>query len=328
MNKNIIILATIAIILCSCTSKEKEANELCDKGWELIAKGNNQADTTLFDSANAIFDRALAIIPTAEAYAGKAKYYVRKNLEEAIVWANKSFAIDSVDNAKAFGVKGEIAREQEDYKLSFYYFQKQVEASKNDFDKTNAFRNIAASYYYLDETRKFLEYCEKAYELNPTDNGVMNNLAIAYTANGYYEKSNDIYDKIIALNSGKFINALVWGNKAANFNYLKMHPAALLCCKKALEMNPDEKAAIFLTGWTYYLSEQYDSALIWYDKMLQKDSTHLNALEHKGQAYQAMGLKYYPQAIVYYEKALRVAPEGKRTQELNDSIASIKRQMQ
>lgn len=83
-----------------------------------------------------------------------------------------------------------------------------------------------------------------------------------------------------------------------------------------------------MTGWTYYFLEQYDSALIWYDKLLQMDSTDVGTLQLKGQAYQAMGQKYYPQALAYYEKALRLAPEGNFTQELNDFIASIKKQMQ
>ncbi|MDR0927957.1 MAG: hypothetical protein LBO69_09390 [Ignavibacteria bacterium] len=324
----IIILVIIAIILSSCTSKEKEAKELCKKGWEFIKKGEERVYIVLYDKANDCFDKALAIIITPEAYAGKAYYYVlKKNFDEAIVWATRSLAIDSVNNSKGLYVKGEIAREQKDYKIALYYYQKQLEASNNDTDKALALRKISVAYWWLGENDKYFKFCEKAYELNPTDKFIMNNLAVAYHIRGYYEKSNDIYDKVIAANFEKYTNAMVWTNKATNFSPLGMYAAAIFCCKKALEINPDYTPATFMLGRTFYYAKQYDSALIYLDKAREVDSTYCDIYSTKGETYQAMGKKYYPQAIAEYEKAIKYDAIGAFVQQFNDSIASVKRQM-
>ncbi|MDR0927184.1 MAG: hypothetical protein LBO69_05395 [Ignavibacteria bacterium] len=328
MKKLIIpISITIAIIASGCSSQEDKANALCDIGWKFIIQGKEKEDTTLFDSANSYFEKALAIAPTPLAYSGKAYYYERKdNLDEAMRYTDKALSIDS-NCHRAFFVKGIIAIKQKDYQLSIKYHQKQYKNSIHDTDKANALRNLALLYYRLGKMDRYVEICKKAYELYPTNVYVLHNLAIAYHIEGYYEKSNDIYDKIIAANYGKYVHRHAWSNKAMNFEKLGMYNAAILCNRKVLEIDNEDITALASLSDYFTKEKQYDSAFIYLDKAIAIDSTWHYVYLAKGDTYKAMGKEYYPQAIAEYEKAIRFCENDDNIKEIKDSIAIVKKRM-
>jgi tetratricopeptide (TPR) repeat protein len=328
----------VAFIIIGCSdknnkNKEKESKKLCEIGSQLLKQGRDKSDTKYFDSANAYFDKSIAIIPTAEGYSCKGYYFLHiGDFDEALAFTNKASLLDS-NYYKIYMVKGMIARLQKDVRLSLSYFQKELELAPDNTIKASALTSISGVYNILNEDDKALEYAERAYELDSSDI-TLNLLALSYTNNGYYEKSNNIYDKMLSLNLGKGSDALTWMNKGINFHKLGIYTAAISCSRKALELNPNDKRPLTNIGINYARLKEYDSAFVYINKAIELDNTMTEIYISAAELYKNMGddsdlkKKYYPLSILEYEKAIKFDRSGIWKEKVDVEIAKLKQEME
>ncbi len=72
------------------------------------------------------------------------------------------------------------------------------EAVNADYRTTQIYQNLGILYNLSDDHEKALKFNLEGYEYNDDDNIIMDNLADAYAINGDFEKSAEIYEKLIA----------------------------------------------------------------------------------------------------------------------------------
>jgi tetratricopeptide (TPR) repeat protein/glycosyltransferase involved in cell wall biosynthesis len=100
-----------------------------------------------------------------------------------------------------------------------------------------------------------------------------------------------------------------------NYNYLgnsyqkqKMHPEAIECYQKVIELDPDNSKAYNNLGLVYYAQKQLSEALECYQKALQLNPDYVKAYNNLGIIYYEQG--QFQQAKECYKKAIELEPNN------------------
>lgn len=96
------------------------------------------------------------------------------------------------------------------------------------------------------------------------------------------------------------------------------HKKGLEICKKVLEQEPNHVPSIYLIARAYRSMEQYDTALIWYEKGLALDPENVELIASRGTLYRLMGKMR--QAYEAAQKAISIDPHDPAGYELMGGI--------
>jgi tetratricopeptide (TPR) repeat protein len=128
----------------------------------------------------------------------------------------------------------------------------------------------------------------------------MHGLAMTYDQNQEWDKSDDLYTKLIALNDqdaqayNNFAYSLV--ERGEDLDY------ALSLSSKAIEISPQTSAYLDTIGWIYYKLSDLDKAKEFISKAILYDDTSAVILEHYGDIL--IELNEVSEALIFYRKAL------------------------
>ncbi|GAB4091863.1 tetratricopeptide repeat protein [Flaviaesturariibacter terrae] len=205
--------------------------------------------------------------------AAKVAYYIGKahyedeNYGEAIKFLNDA-AKEDPTNAQVPYMVARAYADMNNNKLAIPYFLKAIEL---DPKNTRWMYETALIYYAMNDDKNSLKYFELAMENGiRQDNEFKENLAIAYLNNKEVDKGLAILEEMI-----------------------KRRPADLNLLNMIAEANYDAK--------------RYDSAIDYWDKMLELDKTNASALYMIGMSYQKKGDKGKGQALC--DKAIEMDPQ-------------------
>tara|TARA_X000001036_G_scaffold24036_1_gene20129 strand:+ start:533 stop:2143 length:1611 start_codon:yes stop_codon:yes gene_type:complete len=144
------------------------------------------------------------------------------------------------------------------------------------------------------------KYYLKSFTIDSNSVAAMHGLAMTYDQNQEWDKSDDLYTKLIALNDqdaqayNNFAYSLV--ERGEDLDY------ALSLSSKAIEISPQTSAYLDTIGWIYYKLSDLDKAKEFISKAILYDDTSAVILEHYGDIL--IELKEVSEALIFYRKAL------------------------
>ena len=144
------------------------------------------------------------------------------------------------------------------------------------------------------------KYYLKSFTIDSNSIAAMHGLAMTYDQNQEWDKSDDLYTKLIALNDqdaqayNNFAYSLV--ERGEDLDY------ALSLSSKAIEISPQTSAYLDTIGWIYYKLSDLDKAKEFISKAILYDDTSAVILEHYGDIL--IELNEVSEALIFYRKAL------------------------
>ena len=130
----------------------------------------------------------------------------------------------------------------------------------------------------------------------------MHGLAMTYDQNEKWEKSDELYTKLIAINDkdaqayNNFAYSLVERDEDLEY--------ALSLAEKAIQISPDVSAYLDTIGWIYYKLSEFEKAKDYISQALIYEDTSSVILEHYGDVL--ISLNEIDEAIIFYKKALLI----------------------
>jgi TolB-like protein/Tfp pilus assembly protein PilF len=216
------------------------ADALSNNSWYYLLTGNKFVDSTSFDSAIKMYDKAIGYDP------GFALAYAKRAI--ARTWGYYSGYLDNV----------------------------QIEKCKQDIDKAlelnknlNEARIASGFYYYycINDYQKALEYFKRASENEPGNSQCLYYMALVYRRTGDWEKSQELMRMVVRSNPQ---DALVLTNIGMSYTFLHNYDSAVYYQEKATRIIPNwpapyinnVEAIISKTGSTAEARKMIDSAII------------------------------------------------------------------
>jgi tetratricopeptide (TPR) repeat protein len=212
--------------------------------------------------------------PTAKvAYYVGKAHYDDENYGEAIKYLNEA-AKEDPTNAQVPYMVARAYADMSNNKLAIPYFLKALEL---DPKNTRWMYETALIFYAMNDDKNSLKYFEMAIDNGiKQDNEFKENLAIAYLNNKQVDKGLAILDEMV-----------------------KRRPADLNLLNMIAEANYDAK--------------RWETAIDYWDKMLELDKTNASALFMIGMSYQKKGEKAKGQALC--DKAIEMDPSLARNRQ-------------
>jgi len=176
---------------------------------------------------------------------------------------------------------------------------------KENPEDVNVKRKLGDLYYKLDEYEKSIELYKKVLEIKPDDYGSMNSIGNSFSNLEKYEESIEWYKKALDIKPD-FYNAIF--NIGFSYGDLGKYEEAIEWYKKSLEINPNDYETIFNIGFSYSILDKYKEAIEWYKKALEMKPDLYEAMNNLGNLY--YDLDKYDDSIDWYKKALITNPDG------------------
>jgi tetratricopeptide (TPR) repeat protein len=166
-----------------------------------------------------------------------------------------------------------------------------------DFE-VNYFLGLAN--YSIQNFQNAEKYYLKSFNIDNNSIASMHGLAMTYDQNKEWEKSDELYAKLITLDDqdaqayNNFAYSLV--ERGEDLDY------ALSLSQKAIEISPQTSAYLDTIGWIYYKLSDLEKAKEFISKAILYDDTSAVILEHYGDVL--LELNEINEALIFYRKAL------------------------
>ncbi|MCV9386442.1 tetratricopeptide repeat protein [Reichenbachiella ulvae] len=244
-------------------------------------------------------------------------YFSEQSYMQAMSLLNQLDA-SSNESLDIYELKAKIYRELEEYELAIDQINNAILVHRTNpvfyADKADIYLNMG-------DSLSALEYYQKAWELDHSDYNTAIKAATIHAANKQIDEAIRWLDRTEGFGEGKNeVNSVKvkilreqGANEEANQILMQMF-------EKGKVQAGEELASYYLTAL------QYDSALWCATKILETDSTHLDALLMKGEVFDQRG--YYTSSLQYYDIVLSLdslneeALEGQR--KVNGKIAYLR----
>ena len=191
----------------------------------------------------------------------------------------------------------------------------------------------AVSYCKLGNYTKAENRIKKALELKPDSKNLLHELAKIFIKSKNYSKSLEI---LVKLDSSVNKKDILYKDMGLAYFGMGKLEKALDFSVKSLAKNPDYIEALFLKGKSLRELENFDEAIITFDKILAQDSKHRDSLYQKGKIFHSLGK--YRESLDLFDQVLEFRPrdtevlaaKGKSHDELDeykDASKSIKKSL-
>ena len=165
-----------------------------------------------------------------------------------------------------------------------------------------------------DTENHVIEYKENAdealdYLLEETAKTILKNtdpyrLAVYHYHKKEYQKSLQIIVELLKKKEDKEWAYLAWANL---YNRQGKRDEAIEKWKKALEINPSFEKPLSGLAWSYMSKREYGEAMIYFEKMIEKDANSWAGWNGMANCYR--WLKNKEKAIAAYDKAIEIQPD-------------------
>jgi len=225
-------------------------------------------------------------------------YFLYSNHEEARKYFDKTLELRK-DLSHLWILRGINFIEMDSLDLALENFK----ASLKNFPDDPGLNYYTGS--ILSRQRKFaqaIEYFEKSSKKEPNNIQAILSLAGAYDELKKFEKSEKLYQKLIALNPE---SPIINNNYAYHLSIRGLNlDQALEYSKKALKADPENAPYLDTMGWIYYNLGDYYQAKYYIEKSLAIQQTAPEVMEHLGDIYFKLGDKN--NAELYWKKAFEL----------------------
>jgi tetratricopeptide (TPR) repeat protein len=189
--------------------------------------------------------------------------------------------------------------EQKDYKEAELILRKGLIKASNKSILYPTMTEVMLRLQRQSEADEYLDLALKEAENNPA---LLVNLAYSYQNMKQFKKSDELFEKAIALNPDDHSTLNNYSYSLADRN-IRLNEA-LKMIEKALQYEPNNGFYLDTMGWIQFKLKNYELARKFIEKAAEQrgDGVSAEVLEHLGDVYQA--LKKYDAALQYYNKAL------------------------
>lgn len=139
----------------------------------------------------------------------------------------------------------------------------------------------------------------------PKDVKVKFTLAEVYEKAGQYDKAEQVYESLAALNPAEAKS--YYGQSVRMYNQAKLYEKAIGPARKIVEIEPQNHLNIYNLALMYFQVQKYDEAVATFRQVLAVQPDMANAWFQIGSAY--FQQKKYKEAIEAYRKYTELAPE-------------------
>jgi len=236
-----------------------------------IQAGNPEKSEELYRNAlGRNPDNYVLLCDAAEMFSRNGKY------EEALSLADRAIAVDET-GIEAYRVKADAHYWNGDTDKG----EDAIEAMLSRIDNSQQAYYTAAEYFYNDAQYKLAqEYYEKVIALNPHHE----NAYVGKIASLFYRKRYSACLLIALETEKKFKNKDIEWFIADTYSALHNRDNAILYYKKALEGYPGNTQLLVSLGWEQFYRRDFNEAVVYADKALEKDTSHYNAKDLKDTA--------------------------------------------
>jgi len=230
----------------------------------------------------------------------------------------------------------ELSQNLKKYKEAVPYFQKAIALDKNYPDPHT---NLSVSYAFLERVDDAIAELQESLRLNPYNPEAYNNIAAFFSQKKEYDKSEKALKSALALrptygkarlNYACLYKALGKNNEALEQMYLattkcdldneygftmygklamelKAFDKAIFAWSKAIECNPSNGENYFHLGNAYFMHNEFQTALGWYEKARTFMGDDPRIWFNTGECYGRMN--NYSQALACYQKIQQYTPQ-------------------
>ncbi|MFY9417911.1 MAG: tetratricopeptide repeat protein, partial [Bacteroidales bacterium] len=190
--------------------------------------------------------------------------------------------------------------------------EKYVEKALQDFTKAisldytyaEPFLNRGILYYNTGRPEQALADFNRFLELKPDNPDGLLNRANTLSTLGKFNEAIPDYNKYLTKNDDP--KAYMWRG-VAYFN-IQNYDSAIIDFNKSIEIDPDYYEPYYWLGVIYYNQQNYNDALKFLDLSISKNSNNVNSYIWKGLCY--MNMNEFHKAIEQYSKAIEIDPNN------------------
>lgn len=188
------------------------------------------------------------------------------------------------------------------YKVALKYLELAFEVNPLN---TSVIQEIALVCERMDQLEKSAEYYQKYLDIDPFSDNVWLSLGIAYSALNNTEKALEAYDYAIAIRPQN-ISALF--SKANTLVNIGRNKEAISAYNEILDLDPDSVQALTYIGECYEKMTFYKRSEYYFKRAIELDETFADA-------WYGLGISYFQQdncklSLGYFLKANKIDPEN------------------
>lgn len=183
-------------------------------------------------------------------------------------------------------------------------FQKAIDQETDSENRQDILFRIGLAFQHVLEFSLALKYHYKLYEEDANFLDNLFEIAYCYEQLGRLENSIRFYNKYLDISP---YSHKVWYNLGIIYNSLQRYEEAVDAYEYTLAINPNHTKAFFNKGNALFYLERYNEALACYFSYLDTEDNHSFTHTYIAECYEK--LSDYPNAILHYEKAIKIDAE-------------------
>lgn len=161
--------------------------------------------------------------------------------------------------------------------------------------------SIALSFVTNRRYKSAIRYLKLAYEINPKNLDILQELALIYERIDELEESANCYKEYLNIDP---YNDHIWFSLGVIYSSMQQNKNAINAFEFATAIRPTNIAALFSLANSYIHSSEYSIAVNVYKDILEVDARNVQAITFIGECYEKM--MSYKQAIYFFKRAIEI----------------------
>lgn len=299
MRRTILTSLLLGLLLCFSGAHAQNAATLIQRGDELLA-ANSPA------KAMDMFNAALAMEHSADAYAGRARaWFYQGKLDKFMEDVNDALRLDST-HAKANLQRAVYALRAEDNQAAIGFTSRALNNNPKPDTRKRLLVVRGEAAAAMGMADKAIEDLTEGLEGNTEDLDAMKTLARLQDAAGNPAASLVVLEKLCELAPNDIGN---WSNRGFELNRLERYEEAIPVFERALQMDRDEPVVLSNMAYALLKLDRDKEALATVNRSLRSDKVNPYALRTRALLYLRKGDRAKACTDLTLAKAMGGAPE-------------------
>ncbi|NOR86458.1 MAG: tetratricopeptide repeat protein [Bacteroidales bacterium] len=235
---------------------------------------------------------------------GKYEFLLKKAQLFAI-YGNDEQGLQILDKLSSLGtdpdyymIRGTLLSNLQKYREAIEEYTKALNQGQ---DLEDVYTNIAFEYENLEQFDKAIEYLSKSLKINPDNEATLNEVGICFEMNNQSKDALVYFNHFIDLYP---YSRAAWFNLAIAHNSLGNNTKAIDAYEYSLAIDENQPSALFNIANIYAGMGKHKQAISFYSETLSKESPDAITYYYMGESYEK--LDNYDEALICYDKSYQV----------------------
>jgi len=302
-----LILSISGIAVLVYTGVTSAGSNQNSKEW--YEKGLRLIDEKKYDEALKCYDKAISMNSgNLDAWYGKGWIlYEQGRYEEVTPCCDRMLEINK-NFIKAWILKGHALSMQKQYEDAIFCYDSALKINPKTIE---AWGNKGIALKKMGRYEEAINCYDKVLESEPENTTILNEKGYAMNRLKQYEEAIKYWNRSLEIDPdntcAKQYMAAQFAEIGQALRYQEKYKESAEYYRRAIDEGLNQPGLFNNYAWSLYKAGEYEEALIWVDKDLEKDYTGIYyAWETKGEILEAMGK--YEEALDCYNKSLEIQP--------------------